>query len=45
VDRETVEEMQEQLAALTEVIERQNQKINDQEETLMQLIDELRRGR
>ena len=52
VDPEDIEEMQEQLAALTEVVKRQNELLEQQDDRLQthderieQLIDELRRGR
>jgi hypothetical protein len=52
IDPEDIEEMQEQLAALTEVVKRQNELLEQQDdriqthdERIEQLIDELRRGR
>lgn len=45
VDPEAIEAMQEQLGALTEAVKRQNELLDQQRETVNQLIEELRRGR
>jgi hypothetical protein len=43
--REDIEAMKVQLSTLTEAVEKQNQLLCDQQETIEQLVEELRRGR
>jgi hypothetical protein len=45
VDAAEFEAVQEQLAELTRVVEEQNELLSTQQETIQQLIEELRRGR
>lgn len=45
VDPDDIDAMQEQLSQLTTAVKRQNDLLRDQQETIDQLIEELRRGR